>query len=85
MFSKRCTLSYKTDDSNQWIVLGMGIIKMFYDSEMYGGRIEMSDDTGTQLSNTIIAVNTLMKVIHLHLQHIDTINHYHYTCFTQST
>jgi len=62
MFCKRCTLSYKTDEGSEWIVLGMGVIKMLYDSEMYGGRVEVIDDTGAQLSNTIIAVNTVMKV-----------------------
>lgn len=61
MFEKRCTLSYK-NDLNEWTVLGMGALKIFYDSELYGGRIEMVDDSGEQLSNTIVAINTEMTV-----------------------
>lgn len=61
MFEKRCTLSYR-NDLNEWTVLGMGVLKMFYDSELYGARIEMIDDSGEQLSNTIIATNTEMTV-----------------------
>lgn len=61
MFEKRCTLSYQ-NGLHEWITLGMGVLKMFYDSELYGARIEMVDDSGEQLSNTIVATNTVMTV-----------------------
>lgn len=60
MFSKRCTLSMKQGDA--WVELGMGQLKIYYDSELYGGRIVMHDDHGEQLSNTVIAINTVLKV-----------------------
>lgn len=70
MFSKRCTLSYKNKDTEDWKVLGMGVLKICYDSDLYGSRIEMIDDSGEQLSNTIIAVNTVLKVNNFHLFNI---------------
>lgn len=60
MFVKRCTLSMK--EGNEWKPLCMGQLKIYYDSDLYGGKIVMYDDNGEQISNTIIAVNTVLKV-----------------------
>lgn len=60
MFSKRCTLSMK--EGNEWKTLGMGDLKIFYDSDIYGSRIVMYNDSEVELSNTMIAINTTMEV-----------------------
>lgn len=50
-------------EGNDWKILGMGELKLYYDSELYGGRIIVDDDHGKQLSNTVISVSTVMKVV----------------------
>lgn len=61
MFSKRCTLSEKSE-SGDWKVVGMGDLEVYYDPELYGSKISVNDDRGYLMSNTIIGINTVMEV-----------------------
>lgn len=60
MFTKRCTLSEV--DSGDWKVIAMGDLEVYYDPELYGAKISVTDDNGCLISNTIIGVNTVMEV-----------------------
>lgn len=63
MFEKRATLFAQNDDQT-WTNLGMGYLKIFYDSEIFGARIIMEvDSTGEIVSNTIISIDTSMQVV----------------------
>ncbi|XP_051162746.1 E3 SUMO-protein ligase RanBP2-like [Leptopilina boulardi] len=63
MFEKRATLLAQNNDQT-WTNLGMGYLKMFYDSEIFGARIIMeADNTGEIVSNTIISIDTSMQVV----------------------
>lgn len=62
MFTKRCTLSEK-QDSGDFKCIAMGELEVYYDPDMYGAKISMTDDNGQMISNTIIGVNTVMEVI----------------------
>lgn len=61
MFTKRCTLSEKLD-SGEWKIIAMGDLEVYYDPELYGAKISVTDDNGCLISNTIIGVNTVMEV-----------------------
>ncbi|XP_018328177.1 E3 SUMO-protein ligase RanBP2 [Agrilus planipennis] len=57
MFKKRCTLSEELQ-SGEWKDAGTGELEIYYDSEIYGARINMTDDSGELICSTIIAQNT---------------------------
>ncbi|GJQ79003.1 hypothetical protein Trydic_g164 [Trypoxylus dichotomus] len=59
MFKEKCTLSENVE--NEWKPVGSGTIIIYYDHEIYGTRINFSDDCSV-LSNTLIGQNTEMKV-----------------------
>lgn len=61
MFTKRCTLSEQLA-SGEWKNIAMGDLEVYYDPELYCARIYISDENSPIISNTIIGVNTIMKV-----------------------
>lgn len=64
MFEKRATLFALNEGDQTWMNLGMGYLKMFYDSDIFGARIVMEiDSTGEIVSSTIISIDTSMQVI----------------------
>lgn len=68
MFEKRATLFAQNDDQT-WTNLGMGYLKIFYDSEIFGARIIMEvDSTGEIVSNTIISIDTSMQVCKFYIE-----------------
>ncbi|KRT78443.1 hypothetical protein AMK59_6567 [Oryctes borbonicus] len=60
MFKERCALSEQVE--NEWKPVSSGTIFIYYDNEIYGTRINFSDDCNVVLSNTLIGLNTEMKI-----------------------
>ena len=64
MFEKRATLFTSNEGEQGWKNLGMGNLKMIYDSDIFGARIIMeADNSGEIISNSVISVDTTMQVI----------------------
>lgn len=64
MFEKRATLFVQEEGEEDWKNLGMGGLKIVYDSEIFGSRIVMEvDNCGDVISNTVISMDTTMQVI----------------------
>lgn len=62
MFEKRAILFAQNDET--WTKLGMGYVKMFYDSNIFGARIIMKiHNTDEIISSTIISIDTSIQVI----------------------
>ncbi|XP_033209269.1 E3 SUMO-protein ligase RanBP2 isoform X2 [Belonocnema kinseyi] len=63
MFEKRATLFVQEEGEEGWKNLGMGGLRIVYDSEIFGSRIVMEvDNGGDVISNTVISMDTTMQV-----------------------
>lgn len=52
-----------TFQENVWKSIGVGLLKILYDSEIYGAAIILEvDHTGDIVSNTVISMETMMEV-----------------------
>lgn len=59
MSSKPCKLAEQLPNGNI-VILGDGLLQLFYDEDYFGTRISFTEPNGTLLSNTLIGMNTEM-------------------------
>lgn len=62
MFEKRVTVFAQNDGENSWSSLGMGNLKVIYDSDIFGARIVIKNDAKEVFSDTVVSMDTTMEV-----------------------
>ena len=66
IIEKRATVFARWPDNNKWESVGLGNLAIHYDSEIYAERIVLKlDDSEDYASNTIISIDTVMRVINI--------------------
>jgi len=64
IIEKRATVFTRWPNDNKWESVGLGNLAIYYDSEIYAERIVLKlDDSEEYASNTIISMDTVMRVI----------------------
>lgn len=64
IIEKRATVFARWPNDNKWESVGLGNLAIHYDSEIYAERIVLKlDDSEEYASNTIISMDTVMRVI----------------------
>lgn len=64
IIEKRATVFARWPSDNKWESVGLGNLAIHYDSEIYAERIVLKlDDSEEYASNTIISMDTVMRVI----------------------
>ena len=62
LFSKRATLSYIPEGGSKPVQMGMGELKITYDDDVCGGRVQLTTDQGKMICNHIICRKYRLKL-----------------------